>query len=92
MGPLSFRQTVLKAAMEEHEAGNLSGGELLALRMALVFRPHKVEEAQAAVIENTTAKGIAGADKAGFDWSFFLALIKELLPLIMQIISMFKKG
>jgi hypothetical protein len=87
-----FKLALLQAAQEEKAAGRLTGWEMLRIRMALVFRPAAVAEAQGEVVEHASAVGLcaanAGEDTA-FDWTALLQFIKELLPLILQIISIF---
>jgi hypothetical protein len=88
-----FRHALLKAAQEEHKAGRLTGWELYRVRLISALRPRKLREAQDAVADQAYAAGYMAAasdgDADGFDWAALLDFIKELLPIILQIIAMF---
>jgi hypothetical protein len=88
-----FRHTLLKAAQEEHRAGRLTNWEMYRIRLASALRPRKLREAQDAVSDQACAAGYMAAasdgDGVGFDWAALLDFIKELLPIILQIIAMF---
>lgn len=87
-----FRRTLLAAAAEEVRDGNLTRWEMLRIRIACALRPDKLRQSQTVVVDQACAAGLmrdADAESADFDWTALLAFIKELLPLIMQIIAMF---
>jgi hypothetical protein len=88
-----FRHALLKAAQEEHKAGRLTAWEMYRIRWISALRPRKIREAQDAVADQACAAGYMSAasdgDGVGFDWMALLDFIKELLPIILQIIAMF---
>jgi len=89
----SFKATFLKAAEKAYRDGEINRWQLARLRMAAQFRPQVLAEAQAAVVDDAVEAGamkpMGPAELAGFDWTQLLAFIQKLLPLILQIISIF---
>lgn len=89
-----FRETLLSAAYEERKSGRLGWFKYAKIQIAS-NNPETLEEIQSAVLEQAVRAGKiapqAAEDPSAFDWSSLLAFIKELLPLILQIISIFSK-
>jgi hypothetical protein len=89
----NFKSVVLAAASQARAEGQIFGFQLLRIRWALAFCPDKVKEMQSLVTENAVAAGVmkyGDAEDTAFDWTALIAFIKELLPLILQILSFFK--
>lgn len=89
----SFKKTLEAAAVKAWKEGEITRWELAKVRMAIAFRPDALVEIQASVTDDAVAAGKmkpADAKAAAFDWSSLLEFIKQLLPLILQIISIFK--
>ena len=88
-----FRRALLKAAQEERAAGRITGWEMYRIRLASALAPRKIREAQDAVADQACAAGYMAAasdgDGVGFDWTALLDFIKELLPILLQIIALF---
>lgn len=86
-----FKRALGDAATTAFREGKISRWQLARVRMAIAFRADAMAEAQACVIDQAVQDGLmrdAGpAQLDGFDWSGLLAFLKELLPLILQIIS-----
>jgi len=53
--------------------------------------PRQVQRIYAGVIDEAIAGGVIAADASadGFDWNAILAFIERLIPLILQLISLF---
>lgn len=89
-----FKRTLNAAATAAYKDGKLTRWQLARLRLAITFRPDAMAEAQACVIDQGIQDGVLkdgdDAVKDGFDWSRLLEFIKQLLPLIMQIIAVFQ--
>ena len=86
----TFRQAVLEASKD----AELNLRERLKLRIVLRLRPDLIENEllKAAIAEgimplNSTVDSDAAT--ATIDWDALLAFIKELLPLILELIKMF---
>jgi hypothetical protein len=89
----SFKKTLSKAADEAYREGQITRWELARIRMAIAFRPEAVAEIQASCCDEAVAAGKmkpADGNASAFDWTALLDFIKQLLPLILQIISIFK--
>ena len=87
----SFKSTLNAAASQAYKEGTITRWQLARVRMAIAFRADAMAEAQACCLDQAVNDGLmrspADADLDGFDWTQLLAFIKELLPLILQIIS-----
>lgn len=87
----SFKTTLSAAAAQAQKDGTITRWQLARIRMAIAFRPDAIAEAQACCLDQAVNDGLmrspGDVDLDGFDWSQLLAFIKELLPLILQIIS-----
>lgn len=90
----TFKAALNNAATAAHREGKITRWQLARLRLAIAFRPDAMAEAQACVIDQGIQDGVLrdGSDaiKDGFDWARLLEFIKQLLPLIMQIIAVFQ--
>jgi hypothetical protein len=87
---MHFRKTLIKAAEEAQASGEITRGELFRLRFASL-RPQVAAQMEKCCAEQATSEGLmpAAGNLNAFDWTQLLAFIKELLPLILQIISIF---
>jgi hypothetical protein len=88
--PDSFVDGILKAATKarkDREIGLVQHWRI----QAAMRRPRTVSKVYAGVIDEGLAAGLlpGDSDADGFDWDSLLAFIEKLLPLILQIISMF---
>jgi hypothetical protein len=86
----SFRRSLIKAAEEAQSNGEISRAELFKIRIASISRP-ALRQMQQAVVEQATHEGkiIAGTPIGAVNWDGLLQFIKELLPIILDIIKMF---
>lgn len=87
---MHFRRTLIQAAEEAQAAGEITRGELFRLRFASL-RPQVAAQIEKCCAEQAASEGVlpAGSNVSAFDWTQLLAFIKELLPLILQLISIF---
>jgi hypothetical protein len=87
-----FKKALGDAAGQAYREGKISRWQLARLRMAIAFRADAMAECQACVIDQAQQDGLIGdagpAQLDGFDWTNLLAWLKELMPLILQIIGM----
>ena len=58
---------------------------------AATRNPRQLQRIYAGVIDESIAAGVATADQSadGFDWTNLISFIERLLPLILQLISLF---
>lgn len=83
---MDFKQTFLKAVDEARSEGEI--GPLQALRARLIANnPRRLGEVQKCCVEEMAYQGYAApaAGDGAFDWSAFLAFLKELLPIILAL-------
>lgn len=89
----SFKNALLTAASTAYQQGEISRVDLARVRFALLLRPRAVAEAQQACIDEGIKAGIikdgVAAANDSFDWESLLAFIQALLPIILEIISIF---
>jgi hypothetical protein len=91
----NFKAALQQAAEDACQAGEISRWELARVRLAIAFRPRALAEVQGCVIDEACRAGkmapqsAEAAEADGFDWAALLEFIKQLLPLILQIISIF---
>ena len=91
----NFKAALQQAAADACQAGEISRWELARVRLAIAFRPRALAEVQGCVIDEACRAGkmapqsAEAAEADGFDWAALLEFIKQLLPLILQIISIF---
>lgn len=89
----SFKTALEKAAVDAYKAKQISRWDLARIRMALTFRPQAMAECQSCVVDQACSDGLMrgpdAAFKEGFDWNALLEFIKQLLPLILEIIKIF---
>lgn len=89
----SFKRALEQAAVDSYKAKQISRWDLARIRMALTFRPAAMAEAQACVIDQACSDGLMRAPADGladaFDWNAILEFIRQLLPLILEIIKIF---
>lgn len=87
-----FRETYLRAIDEEQEGGRIGGMRARALRR-IADNPRRLNRLANEVCEECCASGHAVGgpeDHSAPDWSGLLEFIKQLLPLIAQLIAMFQ--
>ncbi len=88
----AFKKTLDEAAAQAFKSGEITRWQLARVRLAIRFQPAAVAEIQAAVVDDAVAAGrMAPGDAiaAAFDWAKLLDFIKQLLPIILQLISIF---
>ena len=88
--PESFSVAVISAAETARKGGEIGWFSLWRIRAA-VRSPRKLAKIYGGVCDEAIAAGIASGteDADGFDWENILAFIERLLPLILQLISLF---
>jgi len=96
-----FRRALLAAAQEARREGRITGWELFRIRTVSALAPGKLREAQDRVVDNAVAcgkmstgvasviMGEAQGDAEAFDWMALLDFIRQLLPVILEIIALF---
>jgi hypothetical protein len=87
-----FRRALLSAASQARDEGKITGWELFRIRTVAALVPGKLREAQDTVMDQACASGLmsdGAGDAEAFDWAALLDFIKELLPIILQIIAIF---
>ena len=90
---MTFRQVIREAA----EQADLTTADRVRLRMVMRFRPTRLEQeilnqaqVEGIVPASLTLAAINSADAtAQIDWAALAEFIKEVLPAILQIISLF---
>jgi len=91
-----FHRNVVKAAMALHKKGELKRGQLMRLRIAMLspaFR-NSAEELAITQMVFSGAEGVPMSadgvvEKADIDWDKLLEFLEKLVPIILQIISIF---
>jgi hypothetical protein len=86
----SFRRSLVRAAEEAHDSGEITRGELFKIRISSLSRP-VLRQMQQAVAEQAVHEGkiVAGSPMSAVNWDNLLQFIKELLPIILEIVKMF---
>lgn len=82
-----FRSTILKAGEQAVKAGELSRLDLMRLRLA-TMAPRVLEQIHQAAAEQVLSDGLS-ASYGAIDWTKLLAFVKELIPLILELIKLF---
>jgi len=83
----SFRDSLLKAAGQSVKDGEISRMDLMRLRIASMS-PKVLERMHQAASEQLLSEGMA-ASFGAIDWSQLLAFIKEIIPIILELIKLF---
>ncbi len=83
----AFRKVLVSQAEASCKAGEISRQDVFKLRLATVS-PKALKQIHQACCEHVIADGKATTATA-IDWSKLLEVIKELLPIILQLISLF---
>ena len=83
----SFRKALISQAEKACKAGELSRANLIRLRVATMF-PGPLEKMHQACAEQVLADGQA-ASYGAIDWEKLAAFIKEMLPIILELIKLF---
>lgn len=87
-----FRRALLAAASQARDEGQITGWEMFRIRTAAALAPGKLREAQDVVMDQACAAGLmheGDGDGESFDWMALLDFIKELLPVVLQIVALF---
>lgn len=82
----SFRDALLEAAAKAAEEGTISQQDLRRIRILSHF-PAAMRKAEQIVKSNADAEGHLSVGAP--DWSALLGFIKELVPLILELIKLF---
>lgn len=82
-----FRATILKAGEQALKAGELSRLDLMRLRLA-TMAPKVLEKMHQAAAEQVLSDGLC-ASYGAIDWTQLIAFIKEILPIILELIKLF---
>ena len=88
--PDGFVKSIEKAAAKARKDRDIGLVQHWRIQSA-INRPRTAAKIYAGVVDEGLAAGVllADGDADGFDWDSLLAFIEKLLPLILQIISMF---
>jgi len=91
-----FHRNVVKAAMALHKKGEIKRGQLLRLRICMLspaFRKSAEELAITQMVfsgdEGVPMSADGVVDRAQIDWDKLLEFLEKLIPIILQIISIF---
>lgn len=84
----AFRKTLLDTADKACKSGEISRAEVFKLRIA-TLNQKVLKQMHQAVAEHAVAEGVAASPTA-IDWSKVAEIIKQLLPVILELISLFK--
>jgi len=82
-----FRAALLKSGEQAVKAGELSRLDLMRLRLA-TMSPKMLSAAHQFAAEQCLSDGLC-ASYGAIDWNQLLAFIKELIPLILELIKLF---
>lgn len=81
-----FKKALLTAAKQAQDDGDISAQDYRRLSFALKI-PGVAAKMEAAMAEQAVESGVATA--GAIDWDSLLAFIKEMIPIIMQLIQLF---
>tara|TARA_R100000152_G_C6774783_1_gene202766 strand:- start:208 stop:630 length:423 start_codon:yes stop_codon:yes gene_type:complete len=92
----SFHRNVIRAAMELHKKGEIKRGQLMRLRICMLS-PAFRQSAEELAITQMVFSGAEGVpmsadgvvDRSQIDWDALLEFLEKLVPIILQIISIF---
>ncbi len=82
-----FRKTLIQSAEKSCKAGELSRADLFRIRIASMHKP-TLEKMHQTLAEQALSDGMA-ASYGAIDWEKLSALIKEWLPIILELIKLF---
>lgn len=82
-----FRKTLMTSAEQAYKEGEMTRVEVFKLRVA-TMNPKVLRAMHQATAEHVLSEGKAKSFSA-IDWTKLVEIIKELLPVILQIISLF---
>jgi hypothetical protein len=83
----SFRKTLIASAEKSCKAGELSRADLFRIRIGSMHKP-TLEKMHQACAEQVLSDGQA-ASYGAIDWTKLAAFIKEMLPIILELIKLF---
>ena len=87
-GPM-FRKHLLEAAEAAVADGTISRSDMIRLRFATLMPRVCDRLEQAAAEQLAHDKGCSVASMGAIDWASLLAFIKEIMPIILQLIALF---
>jgi len=82
----SFRKALISAAESSYRDGEISRLDVFKIRVASLNK-EVLKKMHATVVEQASFEG--KAEPAKVDWSTLLTFIKELLPIILELIKLF---
>lgn len=85
----NFRDSLLKSAADAFESGEISRQDLRRIRLASAF-PRLCSSIEKAVSETAHQEGMVADAVGAIDWAKLLDFIKQLIPLILELIKLFK--
>jgi hypothetical protein len=83
----SFRKTLIASAEKSCKAGEMSRADLFRIRIGSMHKP-TLEKMHQACAEQVLSDGQA-ASYGAIDWTKLAAFIKEMLPIILELIKLF---
>ncbi len=83
----AFRRTLLQAARESRKSGAIDTKQYFTI-VAASYNPRAMDRIRSAVQDAAIEEGLVAVN-AEIDWDAILAFIKELIPLIIQLIELF---
>ena len=83
---IKFRRSLLAAAKQAREAGDITPAQYFLLSAAS-RNPNTLDKMQAAVHEAAIEEGLATAQ--AIDWDALIGFIEKLIPIIIQLIGLF---
>ena len=83
---MNFREVFLKAVDEARADGEIGPFQAMRARM-IAANPRRLQQVCDKCCEEAAYQGysVPAAGDAAFDWSAFLAFLKELLPIILAL-------
>jgi hypothetical protein len=84
---VSFRKSLISSAEKSCKAGELSRADLFRIRIGSLHKP-TLEKMHQACAEQILADGQA-ASYGAIDWEKLAAFLKEMLPIILELIKLF---
>jgi hypothetical protein len=90
---MRFRQALIAQAEQAHSDGELSRQDLFRIRLA-TLNPRIANQLEEAAAEQAASQSLLPAGSSpsalgAIDWQNLLSFLRELLPLILQIIKIF---
>lgn len=88
-----FRTALMEAAEAAHEEGSITRGQRMVIRAATLVPGvrHRLEEAIKAEAMAGGELEAGDVDDRGLDFSSLVEFMKQIMPLILQLIALFSK-